>query len=147
MVDIVHNRAAGDLADDAGEIDRTDAEPGGVERDVVVLDKIVWKQADKSDEDLFDTLRNLTVLDRPVLNILEVKQEDCVKQSQYLGLVDVVGILVMCYFTHFPGKMLGSISRQCLLGLTQLNDMKGCYMHKVMKDCCINGCMLVCHQT
>ena len=41
MVDIVNDRATGDLADYPGQVNGADAESGGVERDVVVLYKVV----------------------------------------------------------------------------------------------------------
>ena len=76
MVDIVHDSSTRNLADDTGEVDGTDAESGGVERDVVVLNKVVLQQADETDENLFNTLWNLTLHESPVLHVLKVKQKD-----------------------------------------------------------------------
>ena len=56
LVDVVHHRAARDLAHDAREVDGRDAELGGVEGDVVVLNVMLRQQAQEADEELLGAL-------------------------------------------------------------------------------------------
>ena len=42
LIDVIHDSAPRDLADNAGEIDGGDMEHGGVEGNVVVFGKVVW---------------------------------------------------------------------------------------------------------
>ena len=75
MVDIINDRATGDLADNPGQINGTDAEPGGVERNIVVLDIVVRQQSNEVDEDFLHALWRLAVNDGTLLRVLQVKQE------------------------------------------------------------------------
>ena len=90
MIDIVHNGAACDLTDHAGEIDGRDMELAGVERDVVVLYKVAGQHADEADEDLFHALGRLALYDGTLLGVLQVEQEDGIKHTQHLSLVNMI---------------------------------------------------------
>jgi len=109
MVDIVNDRASGDLADNPGQVNGADTEPGGVERDVVVLNKVVRQQADEADEDFLHALGRLAVYNGTLLRVLQVKQEDGIEHAQHLDLIDMVGMNIVDDFAHFCYQTLCGI--------------------------------------
>ena len=122
LIDIVDNGAAGDLTDDAGEIDGGDVKFRGIERDVMVPGEVAGQQADEADEDFLDALGRLAVNDGELLGVLQVEQEDGVEHPQDLALVDVVGVQVADDFAHLRGQVPCGVRGQRLLRLVQLHD-------------------------
>jgi len=145
LIDVVDDGAAGDLTDDAGEIDGGDVELGGVERDVVVLHKVAGQQTDEADEDFLDALGRLAVHDGVLLGVLQVEQEDGIEHAQHLTFVDVVGVQVADDFAHLRGQVPCGVQGQRLLRLVQLYDGQVGQVDEVVDGRCLDGDMLVGH--
>ena len=61
-------------------------EPLCIERDVVVLGKVLGQQTDEADEDFLHALGCLAVYDGTLLGVLQVEQEDGIEHPQHLAL-------------------------------------------------------------
>ena len=146
LIDVVDDGAAGDLTDDAGEIDGGDVELGGVERDVVVLHKVAGQQTDEADEDFLDALGRLAVHDGVLLGVLQVEQEDGVEHAQHLALVDVVGVQVADNLAHLLEQVPGGVRGQRLLRLVQLHDGHVGQMHEVVDGRRFDSNVFIGHQ-
>ena len=146
LVDVVDDGAARDLTDDAGEIDGGDVQLGGVERDVVVLQKVAGQQTDEADEDFLDTLGRLAVYDGALLGVLQVEQENGIEHTQHLAFINMVGMKIADNFAHLHEQMLCGICGQCLFRLMQLHDGQVGQMYEVVDGRCFDGDVLVGHQ-
>ena len=62
----------------------------GIERDVVVLYKVAGQQTDEANEDFLHALGRLALYDGTLLGVLQVEQEDGIKHTQHLSLVDMI---------------------------------------------------------
>ena len=70
------------MADDAREVGGGDAEFGGVETNVVMLSKVLWQQAEETEENFFDALGETVLADAVLLDGGEVGEEEIVEHAQ-----------------------------------------------------------------
>ena len=147
LVDIVDNGATSDLTDHAGEIDGRDMELVGIERDVMVLNKVAGQQTDEADEDFLHALGRLAMYDGTLLGVLKVDQEDGIEHPQHLAFINMVRMKIADDFAHLHGQVLCGIRGQRLFRLMQLYDGKIGQMYEVVDGWCLDGDMFIGHQT
>ena len=112
----------------------------------MVFNEMFGQQTDESDKYFLDAFGNLIMNDDMVLRVLQVEQEDGIKQAQHLVFVNVVGLQVTDDFAHFRGQMLCGIGWHCLLRFVQLHDRQVGDLHEVVECGLIHGGMFVGHQ-
>lgn len=142
-VDIIDHSAAGHLTHDARQVGGRDVQRRGVERDVVMLDKMPRQEADEADEELLDTLRHLPVDDGAVLPVTQVEQEHGIEHTQDVGLARMFHVEVVGNLAHTVHETLGDIGRQRDFRLVELDDGQVGDTDEVAHDGCPDGDLFV----
>ena len=88
-------------------------------------------------------------MNKTVKTILQaiIEQEYGIEHAQHLAFIDMVGMKTVDDFAHLSGQMLCCIWGQRLFRLMQLNDGQVGQMYEVAHGWCLDGNMLVSHQT
>ena len=122
MVDIVHDGAARHLAHDAREVGGGDAEFGGIEGDVVMLDEVLGQQAHEADEEFGGALAVVAGADGALLYVGEVEQEERVERALGFGAEAVGTELVVLHLVHTPSQAVEAVVGDMHHRLAPLGD-------------------------